>query len=187
MKEIRALQCDNFFENPNLIRECALAQTYREPDTNESWLGLRTEDLDIEIGGLNIDKYIKDKVKQWLPNVPDFDLTLVFHLLPENVRGDMGDKFEYLQSHTDSEVVHFAGVVYLTPDAPLNSGTSFFEDVNNKLGSVENVYNRFVFYPADIIHSPTNPFGETKEDSRLALTLFASIKDKGIIGNRKNT
>jgi hypothetical protein len=187
MQQIRALQCDNFFENPNLIRECALVQTYRTPDEDESWLGLRTEELDIEIGGLNVEKYIKDKVKQWLPDLPDFDLTLVFHLLAESVRGDMGDRFDYLQSHTDSGVVHFAGVVYLTPEAPLNSGTSFFADINTKLGSVENVYNRFVFYPADIIHSPTNPFGETREDSRLALTFFASIKDKNIVGNNKNT
>lgn len=187
MKQIRALQIDDFFENPNLIRECALAQTYRAPDEDENWLGLRTEELDIEIGGLDVDKYIKDKVKYYLPNVPNFDLTLVFHLLPESVRGNMGDKFEYLQSHTDSEVVHFAGVVYLTPKPPLNSGTSFFADINTKLGEVENVYNRFLFYPSDIIHAPTNPFGETNEDGRLALTFFASIKDKSIIGNNKNT
>ena len=187
MQQIRALQCDDFFENPNLIRECALAQTYREPDADENWLGLRTEDLDIEIGGINIEKYIKDKVKNWLPDLPDFDLTLVFHLLPERARGSMGDEFDYLQSHTDSEVVQFAGVVYLTPNPPVNSGTSFFLDVNTKLGEVENVYNRFIFYPADIIHSPTNPFGETNEDSRLALTFFASIKDNNIIGNSKNT
>jgi hypothetical protein len=187
MQQIRALQCDNFFENPNLIRECALAQTYRTPDEDESWLGLRTEDLDVEIGGINIETYIKYKVKGWLPDVPDFDLRLVFHLLPESVRGDMGDKFDYLQSHTDSEVIHFAGVVYLSPNPPPHSGTSFFEDVSKKIGEVENVYNRFVFYPADIIHSPTNPFGETNEDSRLALTFFASIKDKNIIGNNTNT
>jgi hypothetical protein len=178
MEQLRALQCDNFFENPNLIRECALAQQYREPTTDENWIGLRTEPLDAEIGGIDIEKYILNTIRHHLPNIPELDMFWVFHLLPESVRGDMGDEFEYLQSHTDNETVHFAGVVYLSPEPKPNSGTSFFEDVNTKLATIDNVYNRFIFYPADIIHSPTNPFGETNEDSRLTLTFFASIKDK---------
>lgn len=176
MEQLRALQCDNFFENPNLIRECALAQQYREPNADENWLGLRTEPLDAEIGGVNIEKYILDTIYHNLPQIPKLDMFWVFHLLPENARGDKGDDFDYLQSHTDSEFVHFAGVVYLTPEPKPDSGTSFFADINTKLATIDNVYNRFIFYPADIIHSPTNPFGETKEDSRLTLTFFCSIK-----------
>lgn len=178
MEQLRALQCDNFFENPNLIRECALAQQYREPTTDENWIGLRTEPLDGEIGGVNIEKYILDTIKYRLPQIPELDMFWVFHLLPESVRGDMGNEFEFLQSHTDSETVHFAGVVYLSPDPKPNSGTSFFTDINTKLATIDNEYNRFVFYPADIIHSPTNPFGENKEDSRLTLTFFCSIKNR---------
>jgi hypothetical protein len=176
MQQVRALQIDDFFENPNLIRECALAQEYREPTEEDVWLGLRSDVLDLNIGGLDIDKYIKDRIKFHLPNIPELEISMVFHLLPESVRGDMGDSFEYLQSHTDSEKVHFAGIVYLTPKSIRNSGTSFFADINTKFGEIENEYNRFIFYPADIIHSATNPFGETKEDSRLTLTFFCSIK-----------
>ena len=187
MEQVKALQCDNFFGNPNLIRECALAQEYKEPRSNENWIGLRTAELDIEVGGVNIDSYIKEKIKEWMPEIPDLDLSLVFHLLPERARGDMGDEFDYLQSHTDSESVEFAGVVYLSPEPPEDTGTSFFADVNTKIGQVDNVYNRLAFYPANIIHSPTNPFGETNEDSRLTLTFFASIKDKTKGGNSKNT
>lgn len=173
---MKAIQCDNFFENPNLIRECALAQEYKEPTPKENWIGLRTAPFDAEIGGVNIDSYIKQKIKEWIPQLPELELNMVFHLLPENVRGDMGDEFDYLQSHTDSENVDFAGIIYLSPEPAPNSGTSFFADINTKVGEIENVYNRFVFYPADIIHSPTNPFGETNESSRLTLTFFASIK-----------
>jgi hypothetical protein len=176
MQQVRALQIDDFFTNPNLIRECALAQEYKTPTEEDVWLGLRSDVLDLNIGGLDIDKYIKDTIKYRLPNVPELEISMVFHLLPENVRGDMGDSFEYLQSHTDSEKVHFAGIVYLTPKPARNSGTSFFEDINTKFGEIDNVYNRFIFYPADIIHAPTNPFGENKEDSRLTLTFFCSIK-----------
>ena len=176
MKQIRALQIDDFFENPNLIRECALAQEFKTPTENDVWLGLRSDVLDLNIGGINVEEYIQSKIKYHLPNIPELEITMVFHLLPESVKGDMGDSFEYLQSHTDSEMVHFAGIVYLTPSPARNSGTSFFEDVNTKFGEVSNEYNRFIFYPADIIHSATNPFGETKENSRLTLTFFCSIK-----------
>ena len=174
--QVRALQIDNFFENPDLIRECALAQEFKTPTESDVWIGLRSDVLDLNIGGVNVEEYIKSKIKHHLPNVPELEMNMVFHLLPENVRGDMGDKFEYLQSHTDSEMVHFAGIVYLTPSPERNSGTSFFEDVNTKFGEISNEYNRFIFYPADIIHSATNPFGETKEDTRLTLTFFCSIK-----------
>ena len=174
--QVRALQIDNFFENPNLIRECALAQAYRVPNEDANWLGLRSNLLDLTIGGLDIEKYIKDTIKYRLPDVPELEISMVFHLLPESVRGDMGDSFEYLQSHIDSEKVDFAGVIYLTPTPPEHSGTSFFADINNKFAEIDNVYNRFIFYPADILHAPTNPFGETKEDSRLTLTFFCSIK-----------
>ena len=125
---------------------------------------------------MNIDSYIKQKIKEWIPEIPELELDMVFHLLPERVRGDMGDEFDYLQSHTDSESVDFAGIIYLSPEPKPNSGTSFFADINTKVGEIENVYNRFVFYPSDIIHAPTNPFGDTNENSRLTLTFFASIK-----------
>lgn len=187
MEKLRALQCDNFFENPNLIRECALAQQYRGPRDDENWIGLRTERFEAEIGGVDIDDYINEKIQTWLPAIPELELICVFHQLPERVRGDMGDRFDYLQSHTDSDTVHFAGVIYLSPNPPENSGTSFFADVNTKMAEIENVYNRFIFYPSDILHGPTNPFGETNEDSRLTLTFFAFIKDKSKIGNSKNT
>jgi hypothetical protein len=62
--------------------------------------------------------------------------------------------------------------VYLTPNPPKNSGTSFFDDEGNKVGEAENVYNTMVIYPADILHGPTNPFGDTKENSRLTLVFF---------------
>jgi len=69
-------------------------------------------------------------------------------------------------SHIDPNAC-YAGVVYLSPNAPLNSGTI----VDGKL--VENKFNRLVLYRANIIHSPSShPFGMTVDDSRLTLNLF---------------
>jgi hypothetical protein len=69
-------------------------------------------------------------------------------------------------SHIDPDAC-YAGVVYLSPNAPLNSGTI----VDGKL--VENKFNRLVLYRANIIHSPSShPFGMTVDDSRLTLNLF---------------
>ena len=48
--QIQALQIDNFFENPTLVREYALAQEYIGPNEDENWLGLRTKKMDSKVG-----------------------------------------------------------------------------------------------------------------------------------------
>lgn len=174
--QIQALQIDNFFENPTLVREYALAQEYIGPNEDENWLGLRTKQMDSKVGNIDINKSILSAIKYHLPELPELEIFWVFHILPAIIKDNTDTPFDYQQLHIDSEKVDFAGVIYLTPNPPEHSGTSFYETFNKKLGEVKNVYNKFVVYPADILHAPTNPFGETNEDSRLALTFFCSIK-----------
>ena len=98
--------------------------------------------------------------------------------------------------HDDTE---WAGVLYLTPDPILDSGTSIYrhkETLNYKYSSTDsidynnsedarnldkwepvlsssNIYNRLVLYKGDMYHRSTIAgFGTTKETGRLFQTFF---------------
>ena len=84
-------------------------------------------------------------------------------------------KDDYTEVHYDGGW-DLAGVVYLTPAAPRNSGTAFFKNENNRFVKVfetENLYNRAIIYPATLYHEGQNFFGTSVKDSRLNLAFFA--------------
>jgi len=60
----------------------------------------------------------------------------------------------------------------LTPDAPLNAGTSILYAEENKFVNLENKYNRLVAYESHRIHALSDTFGTTKETGRLTFTFF---------------
>ena len=104
------------------------------------------------------------------------------------------DKIVY---HMDTQT--YAAVVYLTPDAPPECGTSFFRSKINKIKKdpndenllmeifnkgfydktqfelidvIGNVYNRLVIWDATLIHAASEYFGQEKQDSRLFHMFF---------------
>jgi hypothetical protein len=115
---------DNFYENPDAIREFALAQQYKyrheEPDSLQYvYPGCRTKDI------FDLDKSLQEKVLK--------KLVSVFHI-PEHdyMQWAISTSFQSVSEaygrgviHTDNNII-FAGVIYLTPNAPLNSGTSIY-------------------------------------------------------------
>lgn len=114
---------DNFYDNPDAIRKFALAQQYKfrheEGDIGYVYPGCRTKDL------YDLDSALQEKVLK--------KLVSVFHI-PEHdsMRSAISSSFQsvseiYKQSviHTDNNTI-FAGVLYLTPNAPLKSGTSLY-------------------------------------------------------------
>ena len=115
---------ENFYENPDAIRKFALAQQYtycKEVSKIEYvYPGCRTKDLSL------LNKELFDKICT--------KLVSVFHNAEnDQMRWLITTSFqsvsaEYNQGviHTDSNTV-FAGVLYLTPDAPLTGGTSLFK------------------------------------------------------------
>ena len=115
---------ENFYENPDAIRKFALAQKYtfchEVANIDYVYPGCRTQDLS------NLDKVLFDKICT--------KLVSVFHNAEnDHMRWVITTSFqsvsaEYAQGviHTDHNTV-FAAVLYLTPDAPLNSGTSLFK------------------------------------------------------------
>lgn len=115
---------EDFYENPDAIRKFALAQKYQfcheQADIKYVYPGCRTKDL------LDLDSSLYERVCK--------KLISVFHIHEhDHMRWAISTSFqsvseEYKQGviHTDHSTV-FAGVLYLTPDAPLNSGTSLYK------------------------------------------------------------
>jgi len=101
--------------------------------------------------------------------------------------------------HKDSQ--QYAGVLFLTPDAPIQSGTQFFRSRHTKkmkvstedhsivfqngfydstqfesVDTVGNVYNRLVLFDAQLIHAAPVYFGNTKENGRLFQLFFFDLE-----------
>jgi hypothetical protein len=187
---------DEFYKNPDEIRNYALLQDF---DGRGNFAGLRT----IRSFG-NIELY--DKISFYINlmgyniiyfNNNDFNggncsfTYSIFNDKPkswihvDNIHGK--DKFQGL------EYINMAGVLYLTPNAPLNGGTIFYDfDYSNSLydpnipiheytfdetkwkkkDTIGNVYNRLILFNADIFHSIDKLFGTNKYDGRLTQNFF---------------
>jgi hypothetical protein len=106
-----------------------------------------------------------------------------------------GDQIVY---HNDLQ--QYAGVLYLTPNAPVGAGTSLYR--SRKTGSmigygapyaetfptghldpapfecvdvVGNVYNRLILFDSRMIHAATSYFGNSKENGRLFQLFFFDV------------
>ena len=115
---------ENFYENPDAIRTFALAQEYtfcqHRQNLEYVYPGSRTKDLfdlDAELHGKICKKLVsvfhnaEHDMMQWAISTSFQSVTAEFN------QGVL---------HTDQNTI-FAGVLYLTPDAPLNGGTSLFK------------------------------------------------------------
>ncbi len=169
----------DFFPNADKIRECGLAMEYHTPklENGDYWRGLRTSDLAGTIGGLDIDEYIYQRMRERIPNLKPLDMLWVFHILSDTNWVSDGKNYSDTFSHKDSDYFDWAGVVYLHPNPEPNSGTTFYSEPGKVVLNIENEYNTCIFYPSDILHGPTNPFGEGVEDGRMTMTFFAKYKD----------
>jgi hypothetical protein len=165
---------DNFFNNPDSIRNYALSLNYEEPNKLifDGWLGYRSFDYDKKFAEYflnNINNYI-------LEDINIFNFRYHFHYSLKKTKQTAPCDFDEYKIHSDSERgCYFAGLVYLHPNPPPNTGTSFYsnsQDDSDYQFSINNKYNRLVCYPSIILHGPTNLFGDSKENGRLTLTFF---------------
>jgi len=156
---------DNFLEEPDRIREEGLELDYTKAQPNSpGWKGFRclcTNMVDIELNEL-----IRNKLNEIDSKFIGSNLRCFFHYtLNENMFNTI---------HTDG-IFDYAGVLYLTPNPPLNSGTIFYDNNNVEIDYVENVYNRLTIYPATIRHSIKKSFGDNINNGRLVYIIFLSI------------
>ncbi len=120
-----SLCIDNFYSDPDKVREFALSQTFYESDDGR-WPGRRTEglyDIDKTFFDLCTYKiltlfYTEDEIKQ------GYTCDTMFQLIPpyDNVKdSSLNDGW----IHYD-EIAELAAIIYLTPNIDVNSGTSLF-------------------------------------------------------------
>lgn len=157
---------DSFLNNPDRIREEGLELTYTKAES-PGWRGFRC--LYTNMPGYELDGLIRDKLNELDPKFINSTLRCYFHY---TLNEDMSDT-----THTDG-IYDFAGVLYLTPYPPPNSGTVFFNDENEEIDYVENLYNRLTIYPSNIPHRIKESFGDNINNGRLVYTVFVSLEKK---------
>jgi len=172
---------DNFYSNPDAVRNFALGQTF---DVTGNYPGARTvtfltEDVKDSIRGI-VSPH-GGKVIEWFAQD---GFSGSFQLTTASDRSWI---------HTDHYNT-WAGVCYLTPNAPIQGGTglyrhkatgAYFEkEMDGKpyesqdmtkwelVDVIGNKYNRLVLYRSNMFHSSMNYFGSGPEDGRLFQLFF---------------
>lgn len=171
---------DNFYENPLEVRQFAIKQNYHSDyyyPGNRSNLSFSNDEMKNKIEQI---------IKPFGGNIISF---------PIDIKHDNGKfQFSTLQNktwiHKDNINMNWAGIIYLTPDAPLSSGTSIFRHKESNLSHLEkvkdsydyskwdivdnigNVFNRLLLFNSELYHASSEYFGTDINDSRLFQVFF---------------
>lgn len=178
---------DNFYEDPELVRQYALSHEFNS-------------DLRFYKGRRTLGRHSTPQIKQKFEEIIGEKITR-WDTPSEEFGGSMNGVFQFCTPE-DTLVYHYdeqkwAAMIFLTPDAPLNTGTSFYrhketgikvsEDPDSSrafvggfydstkfelIDTVGNVFNRCVIFDARQIHAATKYFGQSKEDARLFHIFF---------------
>lgn len=177
----RIFVVDNFYSDPYAVRKYALDQEFVED--LRYYKGRRTQERFFVPGTKTVFEHI---IGQPISVWDEYGMNGVFQTCNSE------DPLVY---HTDLQ--QWAGMVYLTPDAPYQAGTSMFAHKETKtrhtsdpgiesafdggfydgtkfelVDSIGNVFNRLVIFNGKCIHSASQYFGRTLEDSRLFHMFF---------------
>lgn len=177
----RLFVVDNFYANPDEIRNYALTQVEYEED-NRWYKGMRSKTV-----------YRPDGLKEAFE-----------HIIGQKIvdfESSYNGVFQIMRSH-DPQVYHYdtqrwAGMIYLSPNAPLISGTrlhkskvngtrhrdepncddafrgDFYDSTKFEIAdSAANIYNRLLIMDAGSFHSAGPYFGNTMESGRLTHLFF---------------
>lgn len=166
---------DGFLPFPNVIRSWALSQEYYTCEEyskiigyENNWPGKRTKKINV------LDQEYADIILNNFCNLvhhsfgldDDIEISSCFQLTLE----EDGDSW----IHMDNDV-KIAAVLYLTPDAPFECGTTLYSNSPHvPIDVIGNVYNRLIIYRSNIFHKSTKYFGTNKETGRLTQVFFIS-------------
>jgi len=193
--EINLIITDNFYQNPDEVREYALSQEF---SVRGNYPGQRTPPVFYD-GLKNSIQYIIQQAGGKITQFEEFDYNTAFQYTTVKDKSWI---------HADQTTM-WAGVCYLTPNAPITAGTALYkhkstglyraatnpdgsynkelmdkiyeEDCNDvskweMVDIVGNKYNRLVLYRGDLFHSSLDYFGTDKYDGRLFQTFFFNTK-----------
>jgi hypothetical protein len=175
---------DNFYKQPDNVRDFALRQQFQEhPDYHKG----RRSDMVFRFPNLKerFENILGSKIKNWT----QYGVNCCFQSC---IAG------EQLVYHYD--VQQYAGIIFLTPDAPPETGTTFYRSKytkNMKLNDdyneifrtgvldatqfdvvdvVGNKYNRLVLFDAQMIHAASAYFGNNLHNGRLFQLFFFDLE-----------
>ena len=177
------LVVDDFYTNPDSVRAFALQQPLSLHPNNHK--GIRSDAV-YRFPGLKerFEQLLGKSIRGW----ETYGTNGCFQI---NVAG------EQAVYHADGQT--YAGVLFLTPDAPGSAGTQFYRSKSGvrkptpanhdevfqggfydstrfeQLDVVGNVYNRLVLFDAKLIHAADTYFGRGKEDGRLIQLFFFDL------------
>lgn len=189
---------DNFYNNPHDTRKYILTQNFK---VRGNYPGQRT------ISYAN--QHLKDIIQEY---ITPFGGKIIEFPMPDETNKDNNNiyngAFQFTTSR-DRSWIHidghnnWAGVLYMTPNAPLSSGTSFYnfhdgttckrdmeilenkEEIDKysqdltkwkKVDEVGNVFNRLILFNSNRFHMSMDYFGDSKENGRLFQVFFFSTE-----------
>jgi hypothetical protein len=189
---------DNFYENPYETRNYILTQDFT---VRGNYPGQRT----ISYANQHLKDIIQEYILPFGGKITEFPMPEESNNYNNNI---YNGAFQYTTSR-DRSWVHidgfntWAGVLYMTPNAPLSSGTAFYkfkdgttcekdmEILDNKLDidnfsqdmtkwqlvdRVGNVFNRLILFNSKRFHMSMDYFGNSKENGRLFQVFFFSTE-----------
>lgn len=116
---------DNFLDDPDKIRAWALQQEYH-PAEDGRWPGLRSKpihELDTPFFHLVCRKFFSQFYDVQNMEELSWEVTMNFQMVPK----------DYVSGwiHSDEKLSQITGIIYLSPNANLNGGTSIYRDKTN--------------------------------------------------------
>jgi len=195
MHNIPVTVLDNFFDNPDAVRELALQQEFK-PSEYGLWPGKRTKQLH------EISHSLHDTVCNRL-------FSLFYNFKTEGIRWKVEGSFQKVDKsyntgwvHADTDQSILSGIIYLTPNADIKSGTSIYRqkpsdpfarikhvdakaaNYKNEISNTDiekyrlennaqfeetikvgNVYNRLLAFDSHMLHAAQDFFGDESEDN----------------------
>jgi len=169
---------DNFYKNPDDVRKIALMQPY---DIKGNYPGGRTKSFATDELKKRFEMIIGKEIVYW----------------PGGYNGSFQITNKDHVSWIHRDKTDYAAIIYLTPNAPTNSGTILYKhkssnlltasnneqesllrnDSNNDdawdiIDTIGNIYNRCILFNGKVSHKSNVYFGDTIENSRLFQTFF---------------
>ena len=192
------LVIDNFYNNPYETREHILQQPF---DVKGNYPGSRT----VSYATTEIRDIIQDHIRHFAGKITQWPM--------EKDDNNYNGCYQYATSR-DRTWIHndgfnnWAGVLFLTPNAPISSGTGIYRFIDGTStkqeaearGNLEminessqdytkwtlvdrigNVFNRLVLFEARHFHASMDYFGTNKENGRLFQTFFFSTEKEFVL------
>lgn len=192
---------DNFYTNAQATRDYILTQEFK---VRGNYPGQRTTSRANE----HLKAMIQGYIQHFAGKIVDWPMPSTSNNDGRNNKDTYNGAFQYTTSR-DRTWIHndgwnnWAGVLYLTPNAPVNSGTGIFRfkdgtrtveeaeargnkkllDENSQdynkwelVDKVGNVFNRLVLFNSKQYHASLDYFGTNKENGRLFQVFFFSTE-----------